>query len=38
MLRGWGLEKLWFEFILIFVLAISFFILALISSSDKSKD
>lgn len=38
MLRGWGLEKLWFEFSLIFVLMISFFILALISSSDKSKD
>ena len=38
MLRGWGLEKLWFEFSLIFVLTISFFILALISSSDKSKD
>ncbi|MHA1945037.1 MAG: ABC transporter permease [Candidatus Hodarchaeales archaeon] len=38
MLRGWGFEELWFEFTLIFVLTIVFFILALISSSDKSKD
>ena len=38
MLRGWGFEELWFEFTLIFILAIAFFILALISSSDKSKD
>jgi len=38
MLRGWGLEQLWFEFTLIFLLTICFFILALISSSDKSKD
>ena len=38
MLRGWGFEQLWFEFTLIFILTISFFILALISSSDKSKD
>ncbi|MHA2227167.1 MAG: ABC transporter permease [Candidatus Hodarchaeales archaeon] len=38
MLRGWGFEKLWFEFALIFLLTIAFFILALISSSDKSKD
>ena len=38
MLRGWGFEELWFEFTLIFVLTISFFILALISSIDKSKD
>lgn len=37
MLRGWGLEELWFEFILIAGLAIVFFILALISSSDRSK-
>ena len=36
MLRGWGFEELWFEFTLIFILTISFFILALISSSDKS--
>jgi ABC-2 type transport system permease protein len=38
MLRGWGFEELWFEFTLIFVLAALFFILALISSSDRSKD
>ena len=38
MLRGWGFEELWFEFTLIFILTIAFFILALISSSDKSKD
>jgi ABC-2 type transport system permease protein len=38
MLRGWGFEELWFEFTLIFVLTALFFILALISSSDKSKD
>lgn len=38
MLRGWGLKELWFEFTLITVLAVIFFILSLISSSDKSKD
>ncbi|MHA1975587.1 MAG: ABC transporter permease [Candidatus Hodarchaeales archaeon] len=38
MLRGWGAEDLWFEFTLIIILTIAFFILALISSSDKSKD
>ncbi len=38
MLRGWGLEKLWFEFSLISILAVVFFLLALISSSDISKE
>ena len=37
MLRGWGIEKLWFEFSLIAGLAVIFFFLALLSSSDKSK-
>jgi ABC-2 type transport system permease protein len=38
MLRGWGLKELWFEFTLITSLTVIFFILALLSSSDKSKD
>lgn len=38
MLRGWGIDKLTFEFGLIGILTVAFFILALISSSDKSKD
>lgn len=38
MLRGWGIEELWFEFSLILILAVVFFVLALISSSDKSKE
>lgn len=38
MLRGWGIQQLWFEFTLISVLAVVFFVLALISSSDIKKD
>ncbi len=38
MLRGWGIEELWFEFSLISILAVVFFVLALISSSDIRKD
>jgi ABC-2 type transport system permease protein len=38
MLRGWGLNELWFEFTYILGLTIFFFILALLSATDKSKD
>lgn len=38
MLRGWGLSELWFEFTYILGLTIFFFILALLSATDKSKD
>ena len=38
MLRGWGLAELWFEFTVISVLTVVFFVLALLSSSDISSD
>ncbi|RMG35433.1 MAG: ABC transporter permease [Methanobacteriota archaeon] len=38
MLRGWGIEQLWLEFSVILGLAVVFFILALVSSSDIRKD
>ncbi|TFH30198.1 MAG: ABC transporter permease [Promethearchaeota archaeon] len=38
MLRGWGFRELWFEFALITGLTVVFFILALLSSSDRSKE
>ncbi|MCY3412654.1 MAG: ABC transporter permease [Candidatus Heimdallarchaeota archaeon] len=38
MLRGWGITELWLEFTIIAICSVLFFFLALISSSDKSRD
>ncbi len=38
MLRGWGIDKLWYEFSIITGLALVFFVIALLTSSDISKD
>ena len=38
MLRGWGLTELWGEFVITVLMTVAFFILALLTASDKRKE
>jgi ABC-2 type transport system permease protein len=38
MLRGWGLTQLWGEFVITAIMTVAFFVLALVTASDKRKE